>query len=140
VAILETAPPPLDPPSGPSASVESVSLTNVDAAHLQLNVDARAAGLVVASEIAYPAWHATLDGQPVPILTADGALRAISVPAGQHVIEMRYQSPALAAGLGMSAFTAAILVAVAILHSALHIRSRDGSGEVRCKTGAVPQL
>jgi hypothetical protein len=140
VAILETAPPPLDQPSGASASDESVSLTSVDAAHLQLHVNARTAGLVVASEIAYPAWHATLDGQPVPILTADGALRAVSVPAGQHVIEMTYQSPALAAGLGISAFTAAILVAVAILHSALHIRSRDGSGEVRCKTGAVPQL
>jgi hypothetical protein len=140
VAILETAPPPLDRPSGTSASAESVSLTSVDTAHLQLNVDAHAAGLVVASEIAYPAWHATLDGQPVPILTADGALRAISVPAGQHVIEMTYQSAALEAGLGISAITAAILVAVAILHSALHIRSRNGSGEVRCKTGAVPQL
>jgi hypothetical protein len=140
VAILEAAPPPLDLPSDTSASPDSVSLTRVDGAHLQLNVDARAAGLVVASEIAYPAWHATLDGQPVPILTADGALRAVSVPAGQHVIEMTYQSPALTAGLGISAFTAAILVGVAILHSALHIRSRDGSGEVRCKTGAVPQL
>jgi hypothetical protein len=121
VAILETTPPPLEPTH---SSDEVVSVTREAPDQLRLDVSARAAGLLVLSEIAYPTWHATIDGQPVSILTADGALRAVSVPAGQHVIEMTYESPALAVGLAISAITVAGLSAVAMLHAVLHVRSR----------------
>ena len=45
-------------------------------------------GVVVFSEIYYPGWQATIDGQPVDIARADYILRAINVPAGEHTIEM----------------------------------------------------
>jgi uncharacterized membrane protein YfhO len=96
--------------------------------------------LLIASEVAYPAWRAYLDGQPVPIRTADVALRAVDVPPGQHQVEMRYESPALRLGLAISVIAAFLLAVVAILHIAFTSRPRRGSGEVRCKTGAVPQL
>jgi uncharacterized membrane protein YfhO len=81
--------------------------------HLQVQVVANAAALLLMSEMAYPAWGATLDGQPVPIQLADGALRAVAVPPGTHVVDMAYRSQALEAGLVVSALTAALLLAVA---------------------------
>ena len=96
---------------------------------------------MVASEIVYPAWHATLDGQPVPILTADGAFRAVGVPPGTHVIEMTYQSLSLVLGLALTVSTTLALVAIALLHIARRmVRSHDAPGALRLQAGAVPHL
>ncbi|MBV9326340.1 MAG: hypothetical protein JO352_21455 [Chloroflexi bacterium] len=120
VAVLEEPPPPLREPA--DATRESATEAAVGLDRLRIEVLAAAPGLVVTSEIAYPAWHATLDGRPVPVLVADGALRAVAVPPGEHTIEMRYQSTALNVGLGITLFTAAALVAVAILQRAFSTR------------------
>jgi hypothetical protein len=136
VAILETSPPPLTQPTDPSS--DSVKVARVDTDRIEFQVTTTAPGLMVASEIAYPAWHATLDGQPVPILTADGTLRAVGVPPGTHVIEMTYQSPMLVLGLALTVSATAALIAVAVLHIARRtVRSHDVTGEVRLEPGAV---
>ena len=44
--------------------------------------------VVVFSEIYYPGWQATIDGQPVDIARADYVLRVMNIPAGEHTIEM----------------------------------------------------
>ena len=47
--------------------------------------------LLVFSEVYYPAgWTATVDDAPAPILRADYALRGVPVPAGRHIVAMRY--------------------------------------------------
>ena len=40
-----------------------------------------APGLLVLSEVYYPAWKAYVDDLPVPLLAANHALRAVPVPA-----------------------------------------------------------
>ncbi len=50
-----------------------------------------------------PGWSATIDGQPQPIVRADGLFRAISVPAGQHRIVWQFVAPGLQTGLVLSA-------------------------------------
>jgi hypothetical protein len=138
VALLETPPPVLDWPTDPAA--ESVEVIDDAPDHLQLRVNAAAPALLVASEIAYPAWRSYLDGQPTQTYVADVALRAVAVPVGVHTIEMRFESVPLEVGLLLTGAASGLLVALAILNSRKEARSRDGSGEVRCKSGAVPQL
>ena len=47
-------------------------------------------GSVVVADTWMPGWRATVDGRATPLQRADGGMRAVSVDAGAHGIEMRY--------------------------------------------------
>jgi uncharacterized membrane protein YfhO len=68
--------------------------------------------LLVLSEVYYPAWKAYVDGSPVPVHVADGLLRSVPVPEGEHAVELRYESWTLRAGMAISLLTAAALVSL----------------------------
>ena len=57
------------------------------------------AGLAVFSEMYYPhGWKATIDGKEVPIYQVDYALRALSVPAGNHLIRFAFEPEVVSIG------------------------------------------
>ncbi len=64
-------------------------------------------GLLCLSEIWYPAWKATVDSSPAPVLRAYHSLRAIPIPAGTHIVELRYDSDSFRAGAWLSTLTLA---------------------------------
>jgi hypothetical protein len=133
-AVLEATAPALAQPEDGAA--ETVDVTRSEPDDIAYHLSAAAPAMLVASEVAYPAWRAYLDGQPAEIYVADGALRGVGVPAGEHTVEMRYQSMPLQLGMLITSAAAVFLTVLAILA----VRARDESGEVRCKSGAVPQL
>ena len=47
-------------------------------------------GRLVLSEIMYPGWQARVDGQPASVETANGALRAVQLAAGPHVVTFEF--------------------------------------------------
>ena len=53
------------------------------------------------------AGRRTLDGRPAAVLRANGKHRAVAVPAGRHVVELRYHPPRLRLGLALTAMAAA---------------------------------
>ncbi len=58
--------------------------------HLEYTVRSLNGGVVVFSEIYYPGWKATVDGQPVEIGRVNYILRAIQVKGGQHKVVLDF--------------------------------------------------
>ncbi|HRA47174.1 MAG TPA: hypothetical protein PK819_03795, partial [Thermomicrobiales bacterium] len=54
----------------PSTSAESATITDYDYDQIQLKVTAGSDGMLVLSETYERGWHATVDGQPVPVVEA----------------------------------------------------------------------
>ena len=67
------------------------------------------------SDIYHPHWRATLNGEPVPILVGNYALRAILLEPGTHLVEMVFAPPAWRWGVIVTAITALLLLAGLIL-------------------------
>jgi hypothetical protein len=72
---------------------------------LELRVDSCAPGYLVLSESYAPGWRAELDGERVPLLRADVALRAIPVPPGSHRVTLRYLPWSFVLGAALAAFS-----------------------------------
>jgi len=70
---------------------------------LTLEVTANQPAYLVTSETAYPGWEAWLDGQPRPIYTTDAAFRGMPVPAGRHVVSMRFAAWSVWIAIAVSA-------------------------------------
>ncbi len=73
---------------------------------LDLNVVSMGPALVVIADSWHPGWIATLNGKSVPVTRVDYALRGIEVPAGEHLIALRFRPGAFYLGLGGSLVTA----------------------------------
>lgn len=76
-------------------SLSTVRLTSYEPNRLVYTTSSAKDGVVVFSEVYYPGWQATIDGQPVDIARADYILRAMHVPAGKHTIEMWFDPQSL---------------------------------------------
>ncbi len=61
------------------------------------------------TDIHHPHWKATVDGQETPILVANYALRAVALPEGEHVVEMRFEPAAWIWGLSLTLITLVLL-------------------------------
>jgi hypothetical protein len=59
-------------------------------------------GWLVVADTFYPGWQATLDGQPVEILRANHAFRAVALPPGEHIVTFHYAPPVFAVGAAIS--------------------------------------
>ena len=76
---------------------------------VRIEVEASSPAHVVLLEAWDPGWRATVDGVATPVRRANLAFRAVPVPPGRHVVEMRYRPPELAIGVALSC--AGVLVA-----------------------------
>ena len=111
-ALLERAPPHLSSPD--DASADRALLKTYGADGISLRTSTGAPGLLMLSETYYPAWKAYVDGRPAPLYVADHVLRAVPVPAGEHTVELRYESWSLRIGLAVSLTSYLLLIALAV--------------------------
>lgn len=73
-----------------------------------------AGGLLIFSEVYYPGWRATVDGETVQLVRADYLLRALCVPAGEHRVMLVYDPPLLKIGPAVTGLTLLLLFGVGV--------------------------
>ncbi len=65
-----------------------------------------APALLVLADTLHPGWHATVDGRSVPLLSADGFLRAVPLPSpGAHRVVFKYRPTSFLLGCYVSLLT-----------------------------------
>ncbi len=97
-------------------STSTVTLTKYEPNELHYDINSKNGGVVVFSEIYYPGWSCTVDGQPVEIGRANYVLRAIQVKPGQHKVVMEFRPKSLATTEAI-AYIALIVLFIAVIVS-----------------------
>jgi hypothetical protein len=76
------------------------------------------------SQVDYPGWYATVDGEDVPLIRAYGGLSALPLPAGQHTIELIYNPITYRIGAVLSALTWLSLIGGALIFGVAALKRR----------------
>jgi hypothetical protein len=103
-----------DLPQGDFKAPPEARIVSYEPNHLAIETVADKRAALVLSEVNYPGWEATIDGQPAEILTADYLLRSVILPEGKHRVEMRYTAPAARRGAIISTLTLLALTGMVI--------------------------
>ena len=104
---------------GPAPGSGSATLVELEPQRVRIQAECAQACLVVLTDLDYPGWRATVDGEPSAIVTSNGLYRGVVVPAGRHEIEHRYRPVAFTRGA-----VAGALLLCATLGAALWARRR----------------
>ncbi len=71
--------------------------------------------LAVFSEIYYPDWTVTIDGEPVKYFEANYVLRAMMIPKGEHKIEFVFNPPSYTSGNILSMVFYYLIIALVLV-------------------------
>jgi hypothetical protein len=107
----------------------TIVLTDYKPNHLTYTSDTRSEQLAVFSEIYYDkGWNAYIDGKQAPYFRANYVLRAMIVPAGNHVIEFKFEPSVYKTGEKISYASSILLVLISLGALGLFIRNKAKSG------------
>lgn len=114
-------------PSSPATdSAAVVTLVDSKPNWMKYQASTSSGGVAVFSEIYYPkGWTATIDGKEVPIMRADYILRAVEVPAGEHVIEFTFAPRPYVIGNKITMIASWLLLIIVIGFIVQSIRSSE---------------
>jgi len=107
----------------PSDSTATIELVAYEPNYLKYEVSSDKGGTVIFSEIYYPGWKSTIDGQEVPHGRADYILRAMNVPAGKHVVEFRFDPTSLHVTENIAFIALGLLALLAVVVAVLKIKA-----------------
>ncbi len=93
---------------------ETVQVVYPNPQRAELTVSLDSAGIVVLSDVYYPGWKLTIDGQPAPIYKVNRLMRGAAVPEGDHKLVYIYEPRSYQIGglIALGGLAAAAVLAV----------------------------
>lgn len=101
-------------------------LTAYEANEAKYEVESEKGGLVVFSEVYYPGWTATVDGQPAEVGRANYVLRALNVPAGKHEVVFTFAPQSIQATETIAYVALAVMAVMVLIAVVLNVRKKNG--------------
>jgi hypothetical protein len=116
-AAQASEPPPGPDPAALAVGAGTVTPTGTAPGDLRFTVarPAGRAGLLVINESWAAGWRATVDDQPVPLYRVNYLAQAVIVPGGSHTVRLVYAPPEVAWGLGLTAGSAVLWLALLLI-------------------------
>ena len=111
-----------------SDSTASIELMVYEPNYLKYEVSSEKGGTVVFSEIYYPGWISTIDGEEMPHGRANYILRAMNVPAGKHVVEFRFDPKTLHTTETIAFIALGLMALLAIVVVVLRVKAYRKAG------------
>lgn len=96
---------------GPTSSKGTIRLTHYTPNELHYTAESAKGGVAVFSEIYYPGWTATVDGEEVPVARVNYVLRALRLPAGKHEVVFTFRPASVTATETIAYVALALLLA-----------------------------
>ncbi len=90
---------------GTAAEAGQAQVSSYSADRVEVHVEAVEPAYLFLSEVFYPGWQATVDGEPAPVYRANALFRAVLVPPGQHRVVLTFSPWSWHVGLGLSLAT-----------------------------------
>ncbi len=92
-------------------STAMIEMTAHKPEHIVYETSSKSAQLALFSEVYYPAgWNAYIDGAPVDYFRANYVLRAMSIPAGNHKVEFKFEPSVIQTGSTISLISSIIVL------------------------------
>jgi hypothetical protein len=114
--------------SYPADTAGRIELTSYKANELKYHYTSSTDGLVVFSEIYYPAgWKSFIDGMEVSHFRSDYVLRAMEVPSGEHEIIFRFEPESYRTGTRVSLASSILLILLCTGSIYMAIRNKKTS-------------
>ncbi|MBM4168444.1 MAG: hypothetical protein FJ215_04730 [Ignavibacteria bacterium] len=109
----------------PPAPAADVKFLDYGIQHLTMEAIATGNNLLFLSETFYPeGWKAYLDGNEIPVYRANYLFRAIRIPPGKHILEMKFQSTSFRLGQTLSIITNIVLLGGFVFAGVQYARRR----------------
>ena len=103
---------------------EPVAIIRYDHDHVQITATSNSPGILVLNDSWHPNWSVTVDGAPGYIGRVDEAFRGVVLPAGRHVVEMRYAPRSLPIARGISFAAVLLILALCVFRGKIDARLR----------------
>jgi hypothetical protein len=99
------------------------NITSIQVKANEIEIDAKGPGTLVLSEVDYPGWKVTNNGQKMVIKTAYGILRSVDLSEGTNHIVMKFKPTRLYIGFVISGLTLIVMILVAIFYQGRSINN-----------------
>lgn len=109
----------------------SVIISDYAPHRIDLKVDTPGPGILVLSEIYYPAgWKASIDDEPTTIFKSNYALRSVVVPAGTHSVSFVFEPTSFSVGHTLSRVASGLVLLILLGHVTLTARKRFFNSDI----------
>lgn len=104
----------------------SVEVTRYTGPQISMKINRNTPGFLVLSETYYkPGWIAELNGEEIPIYKTNYMLRGMEIPAGDHQLELRFESQIWQTGVLLSWISLFAQILIALLWGYTWFKNRD---------------